>query len=81
MPRRGSPQIADEEVGMAVARIEPLPEFDWGRDLKPWRERRAEGKMLRRKVPRESHAEWKPEKNRPDPLKLLVESNKGRQEH
>jgi uncharacterized protein (DUF2252 family) len=66
---------------MAVARIEPLPEFDWGRDLKPWKERRAEGKMLRRKVPREAHAEWKAEKNRPDPLRLLAESNKGRQEH
>ena len=37
--------------------------------------------MLRRRVPREAHAEWKPEKNRPDPLKLLAESNKGRQEH
>jgi uncharacterized protein (DUF2252 family) len=66
---------------MAVAKMEPLPEFDWGRDLKPWKERRAAGKMLRRKVPRESHAEWKPGKHRPDPLKLLAESNKGRQEH
>jgi uncharacterized protein (DUF2252 family) len=32
-------------------------------------------------VPRESHAQWKPGKNRPDPLKLLAESNKGRQPH
>jgi uncharacterized protein (DUF2252 family) len=66
---------------MAIAKIEPLPEFHTGQDLKAWEERRAEGKMLRHKVPRESHAEWKPRKNRPNPLKLLAESNKGRQEH
>jgi uncharacterized protein (DUF2252 family) len=64
---------------MAIAKIEPLLEFDLGRNLKSWRERRDEGKMLRRKVPRESHAEWKAGKHRPDPLKLLAESNKGRQ--
>jgi uncharacterized protein (DUF2252 family) len=42
-------------------------------------QRHADGKKLRRAVPRESHAEWQPGKNRPDPLKLLAESNKGRQ--
>jgi uncharacterized protein (DUF2252 family) len=66
---------------MAIARIEPLPAYDLRRDLKHWEKRYAEGKTLRRKVPRESHAEWKPQKNRPDPLKLLEENNKGRQEH
>jgi len=66
---------------MAIARIQPLPEFDLDRELKPWKERRAEGKGLRRTVPRESHADWKPESNRPNPLKLLAKSNKGRQEH
>jgi len=66
---------------MAIAKIETLPEFDLGRDLRSWKERRAEGKALRRQVPRESHAEWKPGKNRADPIKLLAENNKGRQEH
>src|SRR6516164_7467925 len=66
---------------MAIAKIEPRPEFDLSRHLKPWKERHAAGKALRRRVPRESHAEWKPGKNRPDLLKLLAESNKGRQEH
>src|SRR6516225_5745438 len=65
---------------MTIARIQPLPEFELDRELKPWKERRAEGKWLRRTVPRESHADWKPGRNRPDPLKLLAESNKGRQE-
>src|SRR6516162_3218226 len=66
---------------MAIARIQPLPEFELDRELKPWKERRAEGKKLRRTAPRESHAEWKPQNNRPDPLKLIAKSNKGRQEH
>src|SRR6516162_7766187 len=66
---------------MTIAEIELVPGFDLGRVLKHWKERHAEGKMLRRRVPREAHAEWKPGKNRSDPLKLLAESNKGRQEH
>src|SRR6516162_8049747 len=65
---------------MTIAEIELVPGFDLGRVLKHWKERHAEGKMLRRRVPREAHAEWKPGKNRSDPLKLLAESNKGRQE-
>lgn len=64
---------------MAITKIESLPKFDLGRESVPWEQRRAQGKMLRRATPRESHAEWKPGKNRPDPLKLLAESNKGRQ--
>ena len=41
----------------------------------------ADGKELRRAVPREPHAEWEPRKDRPDPLKLLAESDRGRQPH
>jgi uncharacterized protein (DUF2252 family) len=37
-----------------------------------------EGKSLRKKCPRKSHAVWKPPHDRPDPLRLLKESNKGR---
>ena len=36
------------------------------------------GKSLRDKCPRQSHAAWQPLANRPDPLALLEESNKGR---
>jgi hypothetical protein len=64
---------------MAIANIEALPKFDLGRESVPWEKRRAEGKILRRATPRESHAEWKPDRSRPDPLKLLAESNRGRQ--
>jgi uncharacterized protein (DUF2252 family) len=61
--------------------MEPLPRFDLGSKLVPWQQRRRDGKRLRLAVPRESHAEWKPGKNRSDPLKLLAASNKGRQAH
>jgi Uncharacterized protein conserved in bacteria (DUF2252) len=38
----------------------------------------AAGKSLRDKCPRESHAIWKAPHRRPDPLRLLAASNKGR---
>jgi len=41
-------------------------------------ERRAEGKSIRERVPRESQAGWKPGENRRDPVEILVESNEGR---
>src|SRR5215467_14227721 len=37
-----------------------------------------EGKSLRKKCPRKSHAVWRPPHDRPDPVRLLQESNKGR---
>ena len=40
--------------------------------------RMAVGKALREKVPRSAHANWTPPKNRPDPVALLIESDKGR---
>ncbi len=64
---------------MAIAKIESLPTFDLGSKLVPWEHRRDQGRALRRAVPRESHAEWKPGAKRPDPLRLLAQSNKGRQ--
>jgi uncharacterized protein (DUF2252 family) len=43
------------------------------------RERRAAaGKKLRTEVSRESHAGWQPHKQRPNPVKILVDSSKGR---
>jgi uncharacterized protein (DUF2252 family) len=64
---------------MAIAKIESLPKFDLGSELVRWEQRRDAGKELRRKVPREAHAEWKAGTKRPDPLRLLAQSNKGRQ--
>jgi uncharacterized protein (DUF2252 family) len=42
------------------------------------KERIAAGKRLREKVPRSAHAKWAPGPNRPDPVKLLVQSDRGR---
>jgi uncharacterized protein (DUF2252 family) len=64
---------------MAIAKLHPLPKFDLGRKPLSWEQRRAEGKKLRTSVPREVHAEWSPSKNRPDPIKTVMASNKGRQ--
>jgi uncharacterized protein (DUF2252 family) len=41
-------------------------------------QRRAAGKALRDKVSRESHGEWKERSDRPDPIDILIASNKGR---
>ena len=41
-------------------------------------ERLAAGRALRDKFPRSSHAEWKPARNRPDPIATLRESDQNR---
>lgn len=41
-------------------------------------ERYDEGKALRAKVSRKSHADWKPSNRRPDPIDLLERSSAGR---
>ena len=42
------------------------------------KERLEAGKTLREKVPRSSHSKWAPAKNRPDPIDLLTESDRGK---
>jgi uncharacterized protein (DUF2252 family) len=42
------------------------------------KERVAAGKLLREKVPRSSHSQWKPRGNRPDPIELLKAADRGR---
>jgi uncharacterized protein (DUF2252 family) len=44
------------------------------------KQRMADGKKLRERVPRSSQAEWKPAPNRPDPLQLLKHADRGRLE-
>ncbi|HEY9787786.1 MAG TPA: DUF2252 domain-containing protein [Candidatus Obscuribacterales bacterium] len=46
--------------------------------ISPRDDRRIRGKLLREAVSRESHAGWAPPKDRPDPIEVLEESNKGR---
>jgi uncharacterized protein (DUF2252 family) len=44
----------------------------------PRNERYEMGKQLRKRCPRSSHANWKPLTGRPDPVDLIIESDKGR---
>ncbi len=41
-------------------------------------DRIAAGRALRKKTPRSSHAEWSPAPRRPDPVELLLETDRGR---
>ncbi len=41
-------------------------------------ERLAEGKLLRKRVPRSAHAPWAPAPDRPDPVAMLEASSRGR---
>lgn len=54
-------------------------DFDLRIAGEPWERRRAKGRELRAQTPRESHAEWKAPRNRPDSLELIAASNRGRQ--
>jgi uncharacterized protein (DUF2252 family) len=42
-------------------------------------ERYAAGKAIRKRVPRTSHAEWSPSRDRPDPISLLQSADRSRQ--
>jgi uncharacterized protein (DUF2252 family) len=44
----------------------------------PRNERYELGKQMRKNCPRSSHAIWEPAKDRPDPVDLIIESNKDR---
>ena len=50
---------------MAIVELASLPKYDLGRKMVSWEQRRAEGKAIRREIPIESHAPWKPDRNRP----------------
>jgi uncharacterized protein (DUF2252 family) len=50
-------------------------------EYKTAEQRREEGKSLREKIPRESHAEWDVASDRSDPVKVIKESSEGRLQH
>lgn len=56
-----------------------FPSLDLRHPGELWMRRRLQGKAIRSRTPRESHAAWKPVKDRPNPLELLDTSNAGRQ--
>src|SRR5437667_11172778 len=66
---------------MATTTTPSLVPDEWTRDLTTRAERYAAGNALRSKAPRSSHAEWPPDPERPDPIRLREESNKTRLQH
>ena len=54
---------------------------DVRRTNETWQSRRAAGKAMRESVSRESHADFKIPKDRPDPVDTVIAANVGRQEH
>ena len=46
--------------------------------LLSWAERRQAGKDLRKQVPRGSHAAWSPPRQRPDPVRTVIDSGRHR---
>ena len=51
---------------------------EWDRNLTTRAERYAAGKALRNEASRSSHAEWAPDSERPDPIRMLEDANKTR---
>jgi uncharacterized protein (DUF2252 family) len=68
-------QRADEKSNVIGIRKRPGNLIELYRSA---HERRAEGKALREKIPREAHGGWKAPNDRRDPIELLIESNQGR---
>jgi uncharacterized protein (DUF2252 family) len=58
-----------------LAAVQAEPPLDLRSGRRTWRERRAEGKGLRARAPRSSHAEWKPPADRIDPVEQLERAN------
>jgi uncharacterized protein (DUF2252 family) len=50
-------------------------------DYKTVEQRHQEGKSLREKIPRESHAEWEMASDRTDPVTVIKKSSEGRLQH
>lgn len=63
--------MATKRISKSTAFLEPIA---------PPAQRRADGKSRRAIVPRTSHSGWEPADDRPDPVELLVESNRTRQQ-
>ena len=65
--KKGNYGVADVKAAMTLER-----------SAATYKERYAAGKALRDACPRIAHAVWKPAADRPDPVKLVLESEKGR---
>jgi uncharacterized protein (DUF2252 family) len=71
MPKhKNRPKTTDTDKPLNLR--EPLPTVE---------QLHAQGKAIRTRIPRETHGQWKPEPSRTDVLKLIQQSNVGRQQN
>lgn len=69
MNRKKNPQPGAANVKQSVPVVS---------SAKTFKERYAAGKAMREVCPRDAHAVWKPPAGRPDPVRLVLEAEKGR---
>ena len=69
--------MADKEMGVAPPEKAHL-DLKVPNELLTRQKRKAAGKALRDKCPRNVHVTWKAPKDRPDPVELLIQSSKDR---
>ena len=85
-PTKSDRKVTDALVWAAAHEgiVDPskqLVKCDFRDPGEPWEKRRQYGKSLREKTPRESHANWQPTADRPDPVAVVIATNAGRQPH
>ena len=68
-------------VDVVLAPAEDYPRINLRSQGEPWEKRRAAGKVLRAAVEHRAHADPIRTDDRPDPVSLIDEANRGRQEH
>jgi uncharacterized protein (DUF2252 family) len=77
-------RVEGEDMSQAKAKKQfrpPSDRINLRAPLPTVQELHDEGKARRERVPRELHGQWKPAPNREDVLKLIEQSNVGRQQH
>jgi len=81
MAHRTAPRHSRREPRVVVRHDLTEPEVDTPlvpEHIPDLRERKQQGRELRKKTPRAEHGRWEPPADRPDPIALLEESNRGR---
>ena len=81
MAHRTAPRHSRREPRVVVRHDLTEPEVDTPlvpEHIPDLRERKQQGRELRKKTPRAEHGRWEPPADRPDPIALLEESNQGR---
>ncbi len=81
VPEARAPKVASlVRSGPVASASSWKPTVEFGLEKLPLQQRVAQARYLSEQVPFSSHADWKPDPARPDPLELVMKTNAGRQE-